>query len=59
VDSTLLVPNEHMLDFVLLEKLIVQEEHSAARIAKDVLDPLLLKATHEHFGTGDLHMKTY
>jgi hypothetical protein len=59
VDSTLLMPNEHVLDFILLEKLIVQEEHRAAGIPKDVLDPLLLQATHKYFGTGYLHMQTY
>jgi hypothetical protein len=44
-----------VLDLVLLEELVVQEEHGPSGIAEDVLDPLLLHAANEDLGTGDLH----
>jgi hypothetical protein len=55
VDRALLVADEHVLDLVLLEELVVDVEDRAARIAEDVLDALFLEAADDDFGTRELH----
>src|SRR3954454_9732785 len=46
--------HEHVLHLVLLEELVINEEHRTARIAKDILDRLLLEAAHHDLGTRKL-----
>ncbi len=55
VDRALLVPDQHVLDLLLLEELVVDVEDRAARIAEDVLDALLLQAADDDFCTRELH----
>jgi hypothetical protein len=43
----LFVPNQHMLDRLLLVKRVVDVEHGAARIAPKVLDPFGLQTSDE------------
>src|SRR5690606_10668688 len=45
-----LLADEHVLYLVLLEKLVVDREYGAARIAEDVLNSLVLKRRNDHFG---------
>ena len=49
VRCSLLVPHQDVLDLVLLEQRVVDVEHRAARVAEDVLDPLLLEAADDDF----------
>src|SRR3954469_8961790 len=46
--------HEHVLHLILLEELVINEEHRTARIAKDILDRLLLEAAHHDLGTRKL-----
>ncbi len=55
VDRALLVPDEHVLDLVLLEQLVVDVEDRAARVAEDVLDAFFLEAADDDFRTRELH----
>ena len=50
VDRGLLVPDEHVLDRLLLVQRVVDVEHRAAGVAPDVLDAFGLQATNEDFG---------
>ena len=51
----LLVPDQDVLDLVLLEELVVDVEDRAARIAEDVLDAFFLEAADGDFRTRELH----
>ena len=51
----LLVAHEDVLDPVLLEQLVVDEEHGAAGVAEYVLDPLLLKTADGDLRAGEFH----
>src|ERR1700741_3155707 len=42
VAGALLVPDQNVLDLVLLEDLVIDRKHRAARIAEDVLDAVVL-----------------
>ncbi len=53
--GALLVSNQHVLDLFLLEELVVDVEHRAARIAEDVFHAFLLQTTDDDFRTGELH----
>ena len=55
----LLVPHQDVLDLVLLEELVVDVEHRAARIAEDVLDAFFLEAADDDFGTRELHGRAF
>ena len=55
VHRALLVAHQHVLDLVLLEQLVVDVEHRAARIAEDVLDAFFLEAADDDFRTRELH----
>jgi hypothetical protein len=48
----LFVADQNVLDFVLLEQLIVEIQHCPAGIAENIFDPLLLKATHHDFSAA-------
>jgi hypothetical protein len=54
VRRALLVPDEDVLDLVLLEQLVVDEQHRAAGVAEDDLDPLFLQAAHDDLGARQL-----
>jgi hypothetical protein len=49
VHGRLLMTNEDMLELVLLEQFVVNVKNRAARIAENVLDPLLLQAPDYYF----------
>src|SRR3979411_2648583 len=46
VTGALLVPHQDVLDFALLENLIVDRKHRAAGVAEDVLDPMIAPRAH-------------
>ena len=52
MDRALLVADQHVLDLVLVEQRIVDRQHRAARIAEEVLDPLVLQGADHHLGAG-------
>jgi hypothetical protein len=56
VHGALLVPDQDVLDLVLLEQLVVDVEDRAARVAEDVLDAFVLEAADDDFRAGELHM---
>src|SRR5207244_9725240 len=51
----LFVPDQHVLELVLLEQLVIDIEDRAARIAEDVLDAFLLEAADHNFCARQLH----
>jgi hypothetical protein len=53
VHRGLLVPDEHVFEFVLLEDFVVNVEYRAARIAENEFDPLFLQAAYNYFRTSD------
>jgi hypothetical protein len=55
MDSSLLVPYQHVLDFVLLEQFVIQEKHRTARISEHMLNAFFLQATHYDLCTRQLH----
>ncbi len=54
VTGALLVPDQDVLDLVLLEDLVVDRKHRAAGIAKNVLDAVIDERTHDHGSAGHL-----
>jgi hypothetical protein len=52
VNGSLLVPDEDVLHLLLVKERIVDRKNRAARIAEDMLDPLILQGTDHHFGSG-------
>jgi hypothetical protein len=52
MDRTLLVPDEHMLDLLLLEERVIDRQHRTAGIAEEMLDALILKGANDHFGAS-------
>ena len=52
--GALLVAHEDVLDVVLLEELVIDRQHRAARIAEQVLDAIVLQRLHHHFGARHL-----
>jgi len=55
VHRALLVTHQDVLDLVLLEQLVVDEQHGAPGVAEHVFDPLFLQAAHHDFGAGEFH----
>ena len=55
MNGSLLVPNQHVLDLVLLEQFVVQKQHRTARITEHMLNAFFLQATHYDFCTRQLH----
>ena len=55
VHCALLVPHQDVLDLVLLEQLVVDEQHGAPGVAEHVFDPLFLQAAHHDFGASEFH----
>ena len=53
MDGGLLVANQYVLEFVLLEDGVVDVEDRAARIAEDVLDALFGQAAHDNLSARD------
>jgi hypothetical protein len=53
MDSGLLMANEDVLEFVLLEDGVVNIQDGAAGIAKDVFDTFFREATNEDLGARD------
>ena len=53
--GALLVPDQHVLHLFLLEELVVDVEHRAARIAEDVFDAFFLETADDDFRTRELH----
>src|SRR6267378_3807594 len=53
----LLAAHQDMLDLVLLEQLVVNEEHRPAGIAEDVLDTLRLEALHDNLCARQFHAR--
>src|SRR5690606_20281275 len=54
VDRTLFVPDEDVADVVLLEDLVIDRQHRAARVAEDHLDALVPERLNHHLRTGHL-----
>ena len=52
---TLFVPDQDVLDLLLLEQLVVNVENRAARIAEDVFDAFFLQAADDDLCAGELH----
>jgi hypothetical protein len=50
--GALFVPHQDVLHFVLLEQRVVDRQHRAAGIAKNVLDALIGERCHHHFCAG-------
>ncbi len=50
----LLVAHQDVAKLVLLEQLVVDRQHRSARIAEDVLDPLIGERLDHHLGAGHL-----
>ena len=55
MDRALFMPDEYVLDLFLLEKLVVDVEDRATRIAEDVLDALFLETADDDLGARELH----
>jgi len=49
---TVLVANQDVLDLVLLEQGVVDVQHSAARITKEIFHALVCERANEHFTAG-------
>src|SRR6266581_2141447 len=54
VTGTLLVPYQDVLDFGLLENLVIDRKHRAAGIAEDMLDAMIDQRAHDHGCAGHL-----
>jgi hypothetical protein len=52
--GALFVPHQDVLHFVLLKQRVVDRQHRAAGIAKNVLDALIGERCHHHFRAGHL-----
>ena len=52
MDRPLLVAHEDVLHLLLVEERVVDGQHGPARIAEDVLDPLILQGADHHLGAG-------
>ena len=50
----LLMANEDVLDGLLLENLVIDRQHRAARITENVLDAVILQRLHDHRRAGHL-----
>ena len=50
--GALLVADQDVLDLVLLEDLVIDRQHRAARIAENMLDAIVLQRLQHHFGAG-------
>ena len=50
----LLMADQHVAKLVLMEQLVVDRQHRSARIAEDVLDPLIGERLDHHLGAGHL-----
>jgi hypothetical protein len=46
----LLMANQYVLDLVLLENLVIDRQHRAARIAEHMLDPLVGQRLQDDLG---------
>ena len=57
MQRALLVTHEDMLDLILLEQLVINKQHRAARITEHVFDSFFLQAAHNNFCTRQLHGK--
>jgi hypothetical protein len=54
VAGALLVPDQDVLDFALLENLVIDRKHRAAGIAEDMLDAMIDQRAHDHCSAGHL-----
>jgi hypothetical protein len=54
VRGALLVAHQHVAHLVLLEQLVVNPQHGAARIAEQELDALFLQAAHHDLRAAEL-----
>ena len=54
VDRALLVAHQDVADLLLLKKGVVDRQHRPARIAEDMLGPLVGERLDHHFGAGHL-----
>ena len=52
--GALLVPHQDVPDLLLLEQRVIDRQHRAARIAEQVLDPLIGQCLDHHLGAGQL-----
>ena len=48
MDRALFVPHEDVADVVLLEDLVIDRQHRAARIAEHGIHTLILQGLHDH-----------
>src|SRR5258708_5269795 len=54
VAGALLVSDQNVLDFALLENLVIDRKHRAAGIAEDMLDAMIDQRAHDHRCAGHL-----
>ena len=54
VHGALLVPHQDVADLLLVKQRVVDRQHGAARVAEDMLDPLVGERLDHHFGAGHL-----
>jgi len=52
MDSSLLVPDQHVLDLILFEQLVIQVQNGTARIAEHIVDLFFLQAPDYNLCTG-------
>src|SRR2546430_15184990 len=52
--GALLMPHQDVLDFTLLEDLVIDRKHRAAGIAEDMLDAMIDQRAHDHCCAGHL-----
>ena len=57
MDRGLLMANQNVLEFVLLEDGVVDIQDGAAGLAEDVLDALFREAAHQDFGASELLLR--
>jgi hypothetical protein len=53
MNGRLLMANQHVLEFVLLENRVVNVENCAARLAEHMFDALFGETAHDDIGAGD------
>ncbi len=55
MDGSLLVPNQDVLDLILLEQFVVNEQNRAARVAENIFDLFFLEAPDYNLCARQLH----
>jgi hypothetical protein len=54
MNRALLVAHQDVAKLVLVEQLVIDRQHRSARVAEDMLDPLIGERLDHHLGAGHL-----